>query len=80
MDTLHNLELEPDLLDALRERAESHGVPVEQEVQQILRDAVQVPKRRRKLTEADWAALSIRPDEPFNLKAWSDEAWEEGLK
>lgn len=82
MDTL-TVTLDPDTFEALREQAGDHGVSVEQEARNLLADSLRpsTPAQpQRRLTEEELNALGVPLDEPFDLKTWSDKAWDAGLK
>jgi plasmid stability protein len=62
---------------ALRRRAAERGISMEQEVRDVLTASVR--KQRGRSILRDLEALSIKPKQPFDQKAVSDEMWDESL-
>lgn len=70
-----------DLHERLRERASSRGVSTEEEARDILMRSVANPRPvRRKPSIDELTKLGAKPAEPFDLKALSDEMWDESLR
>lgn len=80
MDDQVTLDLDPDTLDALARRAESHGHSVDDEVRAIIVRTVSPPK-----TATDWVARSrairaMTPPGSIKVDSWklirADRDWE----
>jgi plasmid stability protein len=77
--TIRNID--DDVKLALRRRAAEHGISMEQEARNALRrDLGLTERKRRKPSIKELEEIGVTPAEPFDLKAYSDEMWEEGLK
>ena len=79
MATLTIRNVPEDVKLAIRKRAAERGVSMEQEARDVLAGSVNAPPKRASIL-AELKELGIRPKEPFDLKAISDEMWEEGLR
>jgi antitoxin FitA len=76
--TIRNID--DEVKHALRKRAAEHGVSMEQEARDaIRRDLGLTARTRRKPSIEELDAVGKAPAEVFDLKAVSDEMWEEGL-
>jgi plasmid stability protein len=85
MGTLTIRNIDDTVKQRLRERAAAHGVSMEQEIREILRN-VAVPANpprksawRLKASRGEILALGRKPERPFDLKALTDHMWDEGL-
>ncbi len=80
MGTLTIRNLDDSVKRELRKRAAARGVSMEQEARDALTRSVANDRdRRRKPIIEELAKLGVKPVSPFDLKAVSDEIWEEGL-
>ena len=82
--TLTIRNLDPDVKRALRRLAAEHGVSREQEARDALARAVASAKSaegtwRLKASRPEIMALGGKAERRFDLKALSDEMWDEGL-
>src|SRR3954463_6659313 len=85
MGTITIRNIEDDVKQALRRRAAEHGVSMEQEVRTILRTAArpeESPKGawRLKASKEEIVALGQKPERPLDLKALTDQVWDDGLR
>ena len=80
MGTLTIRNLDDSVKRELRKRAAARGVSMEQEARDALTRSVANDRdRRRKPVIEELDKLGVKPAAPFDLKAVSDEMWEEGL-
>ncbi len=79
MGTLTVRNLDEMVKRKLRERAASRGVSMEQQSREVITANAARDRRVASIFEA-LTRLGIKPTEPFDLKAISDEMWEEGLR
>lgn len=64
----------------LRLSAAAKGISMEEEARRRLKDSLNATEPARKaLTVADLLRFSVKPAVPFDLKAVSDDMWDEGL-
>lgn len=81
MTALTISEFDDDLHERLSRRALTHGVTPEQEARAIRVHALaDAQSGRRKPSIEELAKFSVKPTEPFDLKALSDEMWDESLR
>jgi plasmid stability protein len=80
MATLTIRNIPDDVKLAIRKRAAERGVSMEQEAREALARGAAAAHARRKPSIEAMAALGVKPSQPFDLKALSDELWEEGLR
>ncbi|WP_149759102.1 FitA-like ribbon-helix-helix domain-containing protein [Neomesorhizobium albiziae] len=79
MSTLTIRNLDPSVKQALRQRAAARGVSMEQEARDVLARTLAKPVKRKIDIEAV-LALGIKPAQPFDLKKFSDDMWDESLR
>jgi plasmid stability protein len=78
MATLTIRNIDDGLKQKLRERAAAQGISLERNARALLTKAAST--RRKKSILKDLRSLGASPSEPFDLKAVSDEMWDEGLR
>lgn len=85
MSTITIRNLDDSVKQVLRQRAAARGVSMEQEARDVLREAT-IPQAkpptagwRLKASRDEILALGRKPDRPFDLKALTDQMWDEGL-
>jgi len=85
MSTITIRNLDDSVKQVLRQRAAARGVSMEQEVRDVLREAT-IPQAkprtagwRLKASRDEILALGRKPERPFDLKALTDQMWDEGL-
>jgi antitoxin FitA len=77
MGTLTIRNLDQALKRKLRERAAGQGISMETQTKKTI--APRKPRRQRSIFD-ELTRLGVKPQEPFDLKAISDEMWDEGLR
>jgi plasmid stability protein len=75
MGTLTIRNLDDNVKRELRKRAAERGVSMEQEARDRLAESVAMPKPGKKVSVEEILALGIKPAEPFDQKAFTDELW-----
>ena len=85
MGTLTIRNIEDTVKQKLRERAAARGVSMEHEIRDVLRNVAmpENPPRkgawRLKTSREELLALGRKPERPFDLKALTDDMWDECL-
>jgi antitoxin FitA len=85
MSTLTIRNLDNDVKQRLRKCAAARGVSMEQGARQVLLATTSVRPRKQgewrlKASLEEILALGCKPERPFDLKAASDEMWDEGMR
>jgi len=81
MSVLTIRNIDDDVKRALRRRAAERGVSMEQDARDALRRDLGLSRhKRRKPIFDELTKLGVTPDQPIDLKALSDDMWEESFR